>query len=179
VLPGRYRVRVVLGADTSEVREVEVRPDPRVEVPMDERRMRRALVDRGLAAIRRFTAAQQRVEAIREAVDELRPILRAQDDAETAEALETQADALLELLDEQIDLDSAGRYRRALFGLQSAWDAPGEGERLAVERMEAALEPLVAAVNEVLGGAFADFRRAVSEAGLVWVPDVELIERES
>jgi hypothetical protein len=31
----------------------------------------------------------------------------------------------------------------------------------------------------VLGGAFADFRRAVSEAGLVWVPDVELIERES
>lgn len=175
VLPGEYRVRVTVGDHVSEVRPLTVLPDPRIEVPMADRRARRAAIDRGLALAARLAQLEARHRELEQALDDFVEVLDAQG-AEVGAALEEGVAAVRAALEQEVDLGQAGRYRRGVFALQSTWGAPGRGELLGLERFDAAVARAVSAFNGVIDGAFAELERLASAADLQLLAKVQPLE---
>jgi hypothetical protein len=124
----------------------------------------------------RLTRAQDRVEEVEESLDQLLATLSGME-GEEAEALRTAARELRDTVDEAVDFDPATRHRRALFALQSSWDAPTTLERTAMDRMADALTRIESDVNALLEGPVADFRRQVEDTDLVLFPDFDPVGR--
>jgi hypothetical protein len=175
VLPGEYRVRVTVGDQTSEVRPVSVLPDPRVDVPMADRRARREAIDRGLALAARLSQLEARHREMEQALEDFSEVLDAQS-SEVAEPLEEALASVRSALEEGVDLEQAGRYRRGVFSLQSTWEAPGRGELLGLERFDAAVRQAVSGFNAVVNGTFAELARLASNADLQLLATVEPLD---
>ncbi len=189
VLPGTYSVRITMG-DAQASGTVEVRPDPRLDVPQSEREAKYAALMR----------VQQRTEVATEAVVRLRATGKAVDavleraeslDETTAQALEESGTALKGRLEEVsatfIDPPNRGQgifgssttvssqLRRAASSLRSSWDAPTQAQRLTLELAEAALDAALDQLNQVFAEDVAAFREQARAAELALIPDYEAL----
>ncbi|HSM62120.1 MAG TPA: hypothetical protein VK849_15035, partial [Longimicrobiales bacterium] len=168
VLPGTYVARVTVGGVTSE-RSVQVLPDPRVDVPMEERREKAEAIRQGLALEARLAAVRDVETEVREGTARLLELLGDRAD-EPAPELRRGVRDVRQGLRDAAATDEVDPHRRIVGTLSSSYDRPTEAQRLALRRMEESVVRLEAAVNAFLAGPLADFRRRVEAAGLEVFP---------
>jgi photosystem II stability/assembly factor-like uncharacterized protein len=176
VLPGNYRVRFSASGEFSS-REIEVLPDPRVEISMAQRMERQDVVRWGLELTVAAQAVQQRSQEISEALDQVLGLLASRSDEE-AEELKSMAESIrLELASLSDDLAVVNRNRRSISSMGRTRDAPTESERITLARMDVALDGAIGTINAILVSPVEDFRRAVAAARLTLVPEISLVIR--
>ncbi|RMH13554.1 MAG: hypothetical protein D6701_12225 [Gemmatimonadetes bacterium] len=177
VLPGLYTVRVSLdGAESEGV--VDVRPDPRVHVSMDDRRARYEAVRRSIVLNARIGALQRTARRVREALDEVGEWLDGSDaDPEVVRAVRGGLRELRRALGEAASLTEVQRFRRGLFGMASTYDRPTEGERLDLQRTAEALDRAVERMNTFLAVDYAAFVERVRAAGIDPLPHIPTLPR--
>ncbi|QXD15853.1 hypothetical protein GQ464_002575 [Rhodocaloribacter litoris] len=178
VLPGTYTVRVRHG-DHRDSTTVTVHPDPRIDYDPAALAARDALIRRWMDRVALATEAADRLREAKEAVEMVNKQLGDRDD-ETAKSLKERGKAVLDSLkaiEEQIRgkevqgirrdpevltarLQTASRY------LQSAYDAPGQADRIALDAAEAKLREVLDATNAFFAGPWAAYRQAVEAAGV-------------
>jgi hypothetical protein len=176
VLPGSYLVRISVGGITSS-RDLEVLPDPRVEISLAQRMEKDDAVRWGMELTLLNAEIQNRSLRVTQAVNRVLGGLADRAD-EGAESLRQMAEDLrqdLGALEEKLEVTN--RDRRAVYSLGSTRDAPTEAERIALSRMEEGLDDAVSGINVILTGAFEDFARAVVSAGLAPLPEISLVFR--
>ncbi len=172
VVPGSYMARVTVGDQISEEVAITVLPDPRVEVSMAARTAKFEATMRGTRLGQRLTAMQRRVRDGTRAIEKVRDALQGLDDDGMSD-LRRQGREVVDAL-EEIEFDAANRQRRGAFALASSWDAPTEGEILALDRMERALDAIEVEIDRVMAEDFEALRTALEEAGLgVLLPAME------
>lgn len=190
LLPGTYTVRVTLGEHESEA-SLEVLADPRVDVPMEERR---AKLDAILAAgeiSSTFSVAQARLRRAKADLEQIEALARRDRDPEVDEDAEDFVHPQQPLLDA---LDAAGerldeiseafngpeeqkginrrpdligaRVNRARWGMSSSWDAPTPAQLRVLEDAEAALAEGLEMLNDALATEVAAAREAFEASGL-------------
>jgi photosystem II stability/assembly factor-like uncharacterized protein len=173
VLPGDYTVRLSLSGAISE-QPLAVFPDPRVEVPMDQRIAKREALDRALELNNRSRVLQEAVQEVNDNLGRLQGLL--DDQPEARDALEEPVRAVRDELSGINDgFQELRGSSRAVFGLDGSRDAPTEAQRVALERMEQGILALERQVNGFIRGAVEDLRRAVEASGLEVFPPVEPI----
>jgi len=177
VLPGHYAVRVTVDGAVSEA-SLEVLPDPRVEIPMGERIEKQAAIRSGLEMTLASQKIQERSRGVTQALDRVLELLGDRED-EGAEGLR---DAAREIRAElgRIGgvLGDVNRNRRAVFSMAATRDAPTEAERIALTRMDEALERAITQVNGLLVTKVAALRTAVASADLELFPEFRVVIRE-
>ncbi len=169
VLPGTYTVRVTVEGSSSE-RPVAVLPDPRVDVPMEERREKYEAVQTSLELNMRLSAVQRAAQEVRDGLDRVGEALGDRED-ESAVALREAARELSRGLAGAASTDEVNTFRRGVGSLAGSYDRPTEGQILDLRRMGEALVRLESALNDFLAGPVASFRRQVAEADLDIFPD--------
>jgi hypothetical protein len=169
VLPGTYMVRVSLDGSSSE-RPVAVLPDPRVDVPMEERREKHEAVQTSLELNTRLSDVQSAAQDVREGLDRVGEALGDRED-EAAVALREAAVELRRGLAEASSTEEVNGFRRGVGSLVGSYDRPTEGQLLDLRRMGEALARLESAWNGFLAGPVASFRRQVAEANLDIFPN--------
>jgi hypothetical protein len=65
--------------------------------------------------------------------------------------------------------------QRVYGSLESSWDAPTQAQRLSLDRADAVLRRALAELRRVFAEDVEEFRRAVSEAGLQLMPEIEAL----
>jgi photosystem II stability/assembly factor-like uncharacterized protein len=186
VLPGRYTVRLVRGADTA-TRPVEVAPDPRLPVSTGDRVAKHEAVmeigrrldtaseaaDRLRAAIKALDALAEQLtdrpdsgaKALKPGADSLRQVLR-----RTRAALTGPEDVqgIIRTEDAAIPALSGPLYR-----MLSSWDRPTEAQLREVRHAEAAYRTAIEATNRVFADDVAAFRRRLAAADFQPLPELE------
>lgn len=185
VLPGRYTVRIAVGKDTATA-AIEVRPDPRVEVPMaDRQRKFEALLHTGQRQ-EVATEAVERLRDTRKTIDAVLERLREKDDS-ASKALRDAGERLKKRISEVEDSLVSPSGRQGIFrdqpvlarlgyvynSLASSWDAPTPAQMTYLRQAEAALERTLAAFNRVFAEDVTAFRRQVQAAGFELLPERE------
>ncbi|MEJ2204252.1 MAG: hypothetical protein P8170_09090 [Gemmatimonadota bacterium] len=173
VLPGTYGVRVSAGGASAEGR-VTVLADPRVEVPMEERLEKVQAIRSGLDLERRLQAVRSAAQEIRDALDRTLAGVGDRDD-DTAREIREGARALESALVDASSDAEVNRYRRSVRTLAGSYDRPTEGQRLDLERMGDAVARLESAMNQLILGPVADFRRLLEAAELGSFPQIRLL----
>jgi photosystem II stability/assembly factor-like uncharacterized protein len=178
VLPGLYRVRVRVGGVESS-RQLNVLPDPRIEIPLVARIQKRQALQRGLELGRAVLAFQERRLAVNQDLDRIRDLLasRQGEEAQTLRGVSDSIRAELDGINE--GLGEVNRHRSVVFEMASTRDAPTEAEHIALFRMEESLDQVISRYNALLGGRIAGFRGAVRGAGLGGFLGVRFIPRVS
>jgi photosystem II stability/assembly factor-like uncharacterized protein len=172
-LPGSYTVTVrAYGIESTQM--LELRPDPRVDIPAEERRAKHDAILRGLALDGRLSGLRRARREVRDGLARVRELLASESVTE-ADALREAMSALDERLAEVGDFESARRYRRSISGLGSSYDRPTEGQRLDLRRMEEALDRLEAEMNIFLAGEVERFRARIIAAGVEVFPAPTLV----
>lgn len=176
VLPGTYRVEVSLAGQTVH-EEVEVLPDPRVEISMAHRMEKRNALRRALDLLILGQDVQARRGEISEAVTRVMEGLGERADPAAGRVREVVAEIRedLEALEKRIQ--ALNRVRRGVFSLGATRDAPTEAERIALFGLQDAVEEGVSRVNVILAGPYEDLREAVREARLSPVPEISMVYR--
>jgi hypothetical protein len=171
VVPGSYTVRVSV-ADQSSEQPLAVHPDPRVDIPMADRVAKFEAQMEALELNARSSEMQRVVREVNQAADRVIAAVRGLD-GDDARELGRAGRELKTALEEAVDFGAANRQRRALFAMGSSWDAPTEGELLALRRTAAAIDALESVLNEFLAGPVADFRAQTLAAELDLFPAFE------
>ena len=189
VLPGRYTVRAFRESDTSTT-SLEIRFDPRVEVPAADRRARhRALRDVGgwmEVAEEMLTRIRTMDENVRRAND----VLTRQDTEGTTE-LRSAGDTLRSHLDAIRNrvVNRAGRgpglrdtrgllvsRLRGIYGsLQSSWEGPTATQRRVMAEVRAAAAAMLTDFNREVEGDFARYRDGLGALGFRIVDPVDTL----
>jgi len=170
VLPGTYTVRITRGPLESR-RTLRVLPDPRVEVGMVDRIAKHQALERAqeldvlVAELRRATSR------VKDGVDRAIQLLEA-DERSIAAELITAGRRLTTALDEVADFKDVDQYRSGVSGLPSSYDAPTEGQRIDLIRMEEELRVLTERIDDFLLLDVARFRNRVQAADLEVFPSV-------
>lgn len=180
VLPGVYSVRVRNDGGES-TRSLTVRADPRIDVSMDERLARYQAVTKAVTMSARASLLQQKAFEIGAAVDGVLALLEDEptEGAEPGghEDVRDAAKAVSERLGLLTDFQTLNFLQRSLRGISSSYDAPTEGQRIALQRMEEEVTRLVDAINGIVVLEVAEFRRVVTAAELGVFPTVDMIQR--
>ena len=164
VLPGSFTVRISSeGAES--VRMLEVRTDARVEIEMVERIAKYQAVKRGLNLDARLRALRAAVASVHAELQRVSDLVGARGFAGDAELLET-GQSLEEELRELTDFRGVMRYHLGVLSLGSSYDAPTEGQRLDLIRMEEELDRLLQRIGDFLILDINRFARRVYAAGL-------------
>lgn len=176
VLPGTFRVEVSLDGTTGH-QELEVLPDPRVEIPMAERVEKRDAVRRGLDLLALSREVQEKSRVVSRALDAAQAHLAGRDDSAAVEtrSLLSEIRRELERLDEALRM--ADRSRRGVASLGATRDAPTEAQRIDLSRMAETMERGVSILNGLLTGPFEDLRRAGESGRVPPVAEVSLVFR--
>ncbi|MFC1575211.1 WD40/YVTN/BNR-like repeat-containing protein [Gemmatimonadota bacterium] len=174
-LPGGYRLEVTVGEESSEA-SLTILPDPRVDIPVEERLAKiQALEEAGeWAALAR--EAQDRLEETQASVEGVLEKLGTDPaDAPLREAGESLQLLLQEALEMLFTGPScqgicggdplASRVRTPLSLLGSSQAAPSPNDRLAMAHAREALSQVVNQVNGIMGGEVARFRDMLGNAG--------------
>jgi hypothetical protein len=176
VLPGRYTIRVSMNTSESE-RTIEVLPDPRVEISLEDRIRKRNAVLKGISLTLASQEILERTEALADALPAIEDALRQREGPE-AQALTgfvaTVREALA-LIDAR--MGSMAGSRRSVSSMDATRDAPTEAERIALFRWEDEIDRVVPMINALITGQVADFRRALESAGMTGLPDLAPIRR--
>ena len=173
-----YTVRVRKDSVES-TQSLTVRPDPRINVPLDERIARYQAVTKAVGLIGQASLVQQKAFEVREAVDAVLTML--EDEADNGEGMGAHEDvraaakAVSGRLDPITDFETLIGLQRSLRGISSSYDAPTEGQRIALRRMEEEVTRLVDAINGIVLLEMAEFGRAVMAADLEVFPTVDVI----
>lgn len=189
VLPGRYTVRIEDGAEAVSA-PVEVREDPRVATAQAAREIKYATLVRVGKHIELAAEAVRRIRAIRSSVGTVSGDRLKELNDSLSKSLRAAGDSLQETLDSLSARFVDPPQRQGIFGggrtvvqrlrevyssLQSSWDAPTEAQRLELGRAGLGLEESVAAVNAVMAGPVARYRRRLSAAGVELFPEFEAL----
>lgn len=177
VLPGRYMARIRLGEATSGA-TVEVRPDPRVEIPMADRVKKREALRLGLELMRSSQAVSAKSREISEVLDQLLEGLDRSEVPDTVSIRDAALEVRAGLARLEEDLGRLNRTQRTLFTMGSTRDAPTESERIALFRMEEGVESAITAVNRLIVSRLADLRSAVAGTDLGPIPETRVVVRE-
>jgi photosystem II stability/assembly factor-like uncharacterized protein len=176
VLPGSYLIRISAGGASSNG-DLEVLPDPRVEISLAQRIEKDDAVRWGLDLAVLNAEIQNRSQEVSRALDHLEDELGSRPDEEADPFREMILAIRGSLGGLESDLRAANRDRRVLFSLGSTRDAPTEAERIALSRMEEGLDSGVSKVNAIIAGEVEDLRRALVAAGLESIPEIPLVVR--
>ncbi len=183
-LPGAYAVRVQVGDAVAEG-AVDVVADPRMDVPMAERRARIAAVQELATWVYRADQASQYLDDVVAAVDEVLARLRSREDASQegpelirqGEALRTELAQARERLFTGPACQGlcrgdivADRVSAPMRKLNSAVDEPSETDRLAMAHAQTALDALLAEVERLMNGPVESFRTDLVAAGYTPLP---------
>jgi len=196
VLPGKYTIKVKLGEDEV-TQDAEILPDPRVGIPLAERREKFDTIMR----------LGQRIEVVAEAVEKLNKTIEAIDvilerikekKDETLKALNESGTKLKKTLQEVNALfmgrtDKQGSYRdpdvviSRISGvsrsLTTSWDKPTQAQMTYLRQAEEALEETLEKFNHVFETDVATFQKRVEEANFDLFPtseplSIDWIEKE-
>ena len=163
-LPGDYTVTVSANGVVSE-RVLVVLPDPRVPVPVEDRRERREGQLTALRLSYRLGAVSTGLDDLRESVERVEQILEGRSDPQSEE-IRTAGQALLEALESDVDLEAAAAHRREMAGVGTSYDRLTEAQRLGLRRVETLTAALESDLNVFLTGPASRFRDQVLAAGL-------------
>ncbi len=164
VLPGSFTVRISSeGAES--VRMLEVRTDARVEIEMVERIAKYQAVKRGLNLDARLRALRAAVASVHAELRRVTDLVGARGFVGDAELLET-GQSLEDELRELTDFRGVMRYHLGVLSLGSSYDAPTEGQRLDLIRMEEELDRLLQRIGDFLILDINRFARRVYAAGV-------------
>ena len=190
VLPGMYNVRVTLGEHESSG-QIEVLADPRVDIPMEERRAKLdAILEAGEISAK-FSVAQARLRRAQSDLDQIESLAKRDKDPavdekaenyvhpqqpllDAVEAAKAKLDEIAEAFngpDEQKGINRrpdllGARVSRARWGMTSSWDAPTEGQLKTLEDARRALGEALELVNGALATEVAAARQAYEASGL-------------
>lgn len=188
VPPGAYTVRLSYsGQETSA--QVQVLPDPRIDVSVQDRALKDQLVRQVYAQIESagvaFRSLEKAQEALRQVVaraGDLEPSKKGEL-TEKSSALRKRIEDLLEAFrGKQVqgirrDPDVVrSKLAAALFSLGSYWAAPTPGQQALAARSEEASRRFVADVQAFLTEQWESYREWVEAAGLSLVPELDLSE---
>ncbi|MBI4408793.1 MAG: hypothetical protein HY561_03735 [Gemmatimonadetes bacterium] len=189
VLPGTYTMRVKFGGQEV-TRTVEVRPDPRYNVPLAVRQQK---FDATMRAGRRQETAVEAVERIRTTMKAVETVLEQARGNGAYRELKAAGDELKKKLAGASEQFSAPRSRQGifrddetvlgnlqqvLFSLVSSWDAPTAAQTIGLERAERQLEVALTDLNRLFVEDVAAFRKQVEAAGFTIFPDQKPITME-
>lgn len=174
VLPGRYTVRVGVDGAESEA-SLDVLPDPRTEIPMDERERKQDAVREamGLMATERVLEVRraQLETALDGAVEDLRKPAFGQVDS-----LRNDIDAIRGGLAEvEGILARVAQDNRALRTMARTRGAPTEAERIALERTEERIEEAIVRLNGLMVTRVRELGAALEAAGLPGFPSFRVV----
>jgi photosystem II stability/assembly factor-like uncharacterized protein len=176
VLPGTFDVRVTVGGDQASA-AVEVRADPRIEISLEDRILKRDAVQEGYAIIGTLQELQSRLRDVHSGlglVDERlddRQDEQARELRELADSVRLDAEALAEAVDD------VEEHSFSIFFMAFTRDAPTEADRITLMRMGESLGRLVSRFNAFLTGRIGDYRRRAEAAGLGVLPDLRPVQR--
>jgi hypothetical protein len=176
VLPGTYDVRVRVGAAEAST-TVEVRADPRVEISLADRILKRDAVREGYALIGTLQEIQDRMRDVHQGLGLVEERLEDRQDEqarelrELADSVRADAGSLAEAIDD-VEENSF-----SVFFMAFTRDAPTEADRITLMRMEESLGRLVSRFNAFLSGRVGDYRQQVEAAGLGVFPDLRPVQR--
>ncbi|MFC1661738.1 hypothetical protein ACFL3S_09855, partial [Gemmatimonadota bacterium] len=176
VLPGRYQVRIRLG-DSETSQELEVLPDPRLDISMAIRLEKQDAVREGLELTATLQAVQAGNQELTQALSEVDDLLG--NDRDAYQNIRVLADSVRgELGEIGSEMGELNQFRRAVFSFGSSRDAPTEAEEKGLTRMEEGVDGVVARFNELVQGLVPELRRLLQEARFDLIPEVEPIRRE-
>jgi len=174
VLPGTYRVELTLGGATAH-EDLEVRADPRVEIPMAERIEKRNAVLWAHELVVLTREIQRRLRQLNESVEAVDGEVGRDQDASAEEIRELVSNVRRALEEIETSLGALNRDRRRLYSLGATRDAPTEAERITLARMQEGADETVAALNGLIAGAYEDLRNAATAAGVIGAGEISLI----
>ena len=178
VLPGSYEVRVRAGGNEASGL-LEVLPDPRVEIPLEDRIQKRNAVKEMTALMATLQDVQDRLRAISQGLASVRAGLgtlqppQAEEIRTFSDSLRTRASSIEEAVS-QVEAD-----RRSFYSMAATRDAPTEAERITLVRAGERLGRIVTRLNAFLSGQVGEFKRAVEASGLGGFPDVRTVQRRT
>ena len=185
VLPGTYTVRLSF-AGQSDSTTVNVRFDPRLNVPEEKLMAREALLQQVMQYTELATEAADRLRDAKKTITEVSERLKEREGEAVAQvkkqgkALQDSIKALLELINGKevqgirrdpnvvnSKIGMASRY------LQSSWDSYGEPARLLVQQAYESLQAAVAEVNAFFKTDWAAYRKAVEGLDISFFQEYE------
>ena len=164
VLPGLFTVRIST-AGAQRLQALQVQEDPRVDVELVDRISKYQAVKRGLGLDARLRALRAATASVH---DELQRVIDwVREDGPMGDVTLLEASqALGDQLRGLADFESVMRYHPGVLGLTSSYDAPTEGQRLDLIRMEEELDGLTRGIGDFLILDINLFAGRVEDAGL-------------
>ena len=147
VLPGNYKIRIKQGLASSE-QSVEVLADPRIEVPLVDRITKYQALKRYLEIEERVVQAHNWVASVDQRLGQIIERLLAESIVVGSEELRIEALKLQDRLDIVGDFSGVYQYRKQVSNMFTSYDAPTEGQRLDLLRMEEAVQSLLGELEE-------------------------------
>jgi hypothetical protein len=176
VLPGEYTVRIRLG-EAEATGTVDVRPDPRVEITLQDRILKRNAVLDGNNLLVDLQAVGQGLGGLRDGLETLMPKIDEEGGAsfsdlrEMADSVEAEASRIGDALSE---VEGASF---SLFFMGLTRDAPTESDRVNLVRARREIDALVARFNGFVTGRVRALRERASGLGLGMHLEVSPIPR--
>ena len=141
VLPGSYMVRVKQDLRIVEQR-VEILADPRDELPLVERITKYQAMKKYLTIEEKITKMEIWVDRVRQGISETIEYLAEESASTELEKLKSDALVMRDKLLQISDFAEVYQYREQVGNMSSSYDAPTEGQRLDLLRIEEASEAL-------------------------------------
>jgi len=189
ILPGTYTVRMKLNS-YEESRKVEVLPDPRVSIPLAERKQKYDAILLTGSRIEVATEAIERIQKTEKVIDTILDYVKERED-KTAEELKKAGESLkksLKSVDEifrgKRDVQGIGdrsaavtsKLNSVLSSLQSSWDKPTEAQMTYLKQAEKALEEALEKFNNVFTKEVPAFKGKVKEADIKIFPETDPLD---
>ena len=189
VLPGSYTVKIKMGSHEAQ-RVVEVLPDPRVEIPLAERKAKFEMLREVGEKIEVVSEAINRIKKVRRTMDQVMEQVKDRKD-EQAAALKQSVKKLRKRLMEVATLfvdppDREGIHARdrtviARLGyvarsLSSSYDRPTEAQKIYYRQALRELEKALTVFNEFFEQDVTQFRKAVEQANIQFIPQYQPLD---
>ena len=180
VLPGNYWIQLSVGGRTSNVQPVEVRPDPRIEIPDEDRLEKDAALRQTEGYLTLANEALDRLDRIEEAVAVVVERLASDTDSgrvamrDRGGEIKTMLDTLRNEFTGREDLQGIVRRPDAVIAmlnsvrgnLGSSWDVPTEAQLIYLQQAELRLRDVIDRLNEFVDTDVAEFSLSVRRVGL-------------
>ncbi len=176
VLPGLYLVRVRAEGTTSQA-ELQVLPDPRVEISMAERTEKLSAVRWSLELLVLGLEVEAKVQELEGALGRVRSEIGGWGDAGAQEIMDLIRGLGARLDGVRDELGRVNSQRRTLYSLGATREAPTEAERLALSRTEGGLDGVISSLNAIIAGAYEELRSRLREGGFAGISEVSVVIR--
>lgn len=178
VLPGTFEVRVMAGGSEA-TGHLEVLPDPRIEIPMEDRIRKRHAVEEMTALMATLQDLQDRLRSVSQGVASVSASLGTLQ-PQQAEDLRAMADSVGAGASSISDaVATVEGNRMTLFFMAFTRDAPTEAERITLARAGEGLDRIVTRFNAFLTGQVGDFQQAAEASGLTGFPEIRTVQRRA